>query len=211
MHDPHHETPDAQQAITTTPAPDSTASWRFGHSPAGGAPESDPAPGVAGPARHQGAPDGEAATECGSQPGKAGRTRRTKIKGKARPRAKKQRPAQSVRLSDHEHAIIQAGADAVGMSVAGFLAHSALAAARDQSRTAVTIATERDVLTELFAMRRQLGWAGSNLNQVAKALNSGGEVPYLKEVLADVHRAANAAKKAVDRVANRQGQEGEAA
>jgi predicted GTPase len=66
------------------------------------------------------------------------------------------------------------------------------------------------VLTELFAMRRQLGWAGSNLNQVAKALNSGGEVPYLKEVLADVRRAANAAKKAVDRVANRQGQEGEA-
>nr|WP_086800767.1 plasmid mobilization relaxosome protein MobC [Streptomyces caniscabiei] len=166
---------------------------------------------MAGPVRHQGAPDGEAATEGGSQPGKVGRTRRTKIKGKARPRAMKQRPAQSVRLSDHEHAIIQAGADAVGMSLAGFLAHSALAAARDQSRTAVTIATERDVLTELFAMRRQLGWAGSNLNQVAKVLNSGADVPYLKEVLADVHRAANAAKKAVDRVANRQEQEGEAA
>ncbi|WP_308310690.1 plasmid mobilization relaxosome protein MobC [Streptomyces sp. GbtcB6] len=124
--------------------------------------------------------------------------------GKARPRAKKQRPAQSVRLSDHEHAIIQAGAHAVGMSVAGFLAHSALAATRDQSRTAATIATERDVLTELFAMRRQLGWAGSNLNQVAKALNSGGDAPYLKEVLADIHRAAHAAKKAVDRVVNRQ-------
>ncbi|MGW1619984.1 mobilization protein [Streptomyces sp. NPDC002172] len=95
------------------------------------------------------------------------------------------------------------------MSVAGFLAHSALAAARDQSRTAATIATERDVLTELFAMRRQLGWAGSNLNQVAKALNSGGDAPYLKEALADIHRAAHAAKKAVDRVTNRQ--EGKAA
>ncbi|MER5524823.1 plasmid mobilization relaxosome protein MobC [Streptomyces sp. NPDC002677] len=90
------------------------------------------------------------------------------------------------------------------MSVAGFLAHSALAAARDQSRTAATIATERDVLTELFAMRRQLGWAGSNLNQVAKALNSGGDAPYLKEALADIHRAAHAVKKAVDRVANHQ-------
>ncbi|WP_346779776.1 plasmid mobilization relaxosome protein MobC [Streptomyces sp. S3(2020)] len=156
------------------------------------------------PVRHQGAPDGRAAIEGGSQPGKAGRTRQTQIKGKPRLREKKQRPAQSVRLSDHEHALIQAGADAVGMSLAGFLAHSALAAARDQSRTAVTIATERDVLTELFAMRRQLGWAGSNLNQVAKALNSGGDVPYVKEVLADVQRAANATKKAVDRVANRQ-------
>jgi len=208
MSDEHHELPTPQQQTTTTPTPDG-ASWRFGHSPVGGAPEPDPAPGVAGPVQRQGAPDGEAATEGGSQPGKASRARRTKIKGKARPRAKKQRPAQSVRLSDHEHAIIQAGADAVGISVAGFLAHSALAATRDQSRTAATIATDRDVLTELFAMRRQLGWAGSNLNQVAKALNSGGDVPYLKEVLADIHRAAHAAQKAVDRVANRQ--EGEAA
>ncbi|MFE9442939.1 mobilization protein [Streptomyces sp. NPDC006602] len=166
---------------------------------------------MAGSVRRQGAPDGKAATEGGSQPGKAGRKRRTKIRGKARPRDKKQRPAQSVRLSDQEHAIIQVGADAVGMSLAGFLAHSALAAARDQSRTAATIATERDVLTELFAMRRQLGWAGSNLNQVAKALNSGGDVPHLKEVLADIHRAANAVKEAADRVTNRQGQEGEAA
>jgi hypothetical protein len=196
MHDPHHEIPDVQQATSTTPAPDSTASWRFGHSPAGGAPEPDPAP-------------GEAATEGVSQPGQTGCTRRTNNKGKARPREKKQRSAQSVRLSDQEHTIIQGGADAVGMSLAGFLAHSGLAAARDQSRTAVTIATERDVLTELFAMRRQLGWAGSNLNQVAKVLNSGSDVPYLKEVLADIHGAANAVKKAVDWVANRQ--EGEAA
>lgn len=207
MHDSNDELPTNPKEMTT--GLNSTASWRFGHSPVGGAPEPEPAPGVAGPVRRQGAPDGEAATEGGSQPGKAGRVRRTTIKGKARPRAKKQRPAQSVRLSDHEHALIQAGADTVGMSVAGFLAHSALAAVRDQSRTAATIATERDVLTELFALRRQLGWAGSNLNQVAKALNSGGDVPYLKEVLADIHRAANATKKAVDRTANRQ--EGEAA
>ncbi|MEJ8670168.1 mobilization protein [Streptomyces sp. MS1.AVA.1] len=172
--------------------------------PRGGAPEPDPAPGWPAPSSAWGHRHGKAATEGGPQPGKAGRTRRTKNKGKARAREKKQRPAQSVRLSDHEHAIIQAGADAVGMSLAGFLAHSTLAAARDQSRTAATIATERDVLTELFAMRRQLGWAGSNLNQVAKALNSGADVPYLKEVLADMHRAAQAAKKAVDRVANPQ-------
>jgi uncharacterized protein (DUF1778 family) len=207
MHDPHHELLTPQQEMIT--GLNSTASWRFGHSPVGGAHEADPAPGVAGSVRHQGAPYGKAATEGGSQPGKAGPTRRTRIKGKSRPRDKKQRPAQSVRLSDQEHAIIQAGADAVGMSLAGFLAHSALAAARDQSRTAATIATERDVLTELFAIRRQLGWAGSNLNQVAKVLNAGGDVPYLKEVLGDVHGTAVAAKKAVDRVANLQ--EGEAA
>ncbi|MFC9856204.1 MULTISPECIES: mobilization protein [unclassified Streptomyces] len=89
------------------------------------------------------------------------------------------------------------------MSVAGFLAYAGLAVARDQSRTAIAIATERDVLTELFAMRRQLGWAGSNLNQAAKILNSGGDVPQLTHVLADVRRAAEAVRSAADKVANR--------
>ncbi|MEU1920653.1 mobilization protein [Streptomyces albogriseolus] len=93
------------------------------------------------------------------------------------------------------------------MSVAGFLAYAGLAMARDQSRTAAAIATERDVLTELFAMRRQLGWAGSNLNQAAKILNSGGDVPQLTQVVADVHRAADAVRIAAEKVANRQADE----
>ncbi|MFD4257699.1 mobilization protein, partial [Streptomyces sp. NPDC058534] len=144
---------------------------------------------------------GRAATEGGSQPGP---TRSGRAKGKSRPRDKKQRRAHSVRLNETEHALIQGGADAVGMSTAGFLAYAGLAMSRDQSRTAVAIATERDVLTELFAARRQLGWAGSNLNQVAKALNTGGEVPHLATVIADIQRAAKSVQVAADRVANRQ-------
>ncbi|MEV0577182.1 mobilization protein [Streptomyces sp. NPDC050392] len=93
------------------------------------------------------------------------------------------------------------------MSVAGFLAYAGLATARDQSRTAATIATERDVLTELFAMRRQLGWAGSNLNQAAKILNSGGDVPHLTLVIAEVRRAADAVRRAADNLANQQSDE----
>ncbi|MDK1342021.1 plasmid mobilization relaxosome protein MobC [Streptomyces sp. 378] len=158
---------------------------------------------MAGPVRHQGAPDGKAATEGGPQPDKA-RPKGKARKGKSRPRDKKQRPAHSVRLNEHELAIIQAGADHVGMSVAGFLAYSGLAAARDQSRTAAAIATERDVLTALFGVRRQLGWAGSNVNQVAKALNSGADTSDFAAVLADLQRAAQAVQRAADRVANRQ-------
>ncbi|MGW6009209.1 mobilization protein [Streptomyces sp. NPDC055210] len=109
-----------------------------------------------------------------------------------------------MRLNAQELAIIQSGADHVGMSVAGFLAHCALAAARDQSRTAAAIATDRDILTALFGVRRQFGWAGSNVNQVAKALNSGGDAPHLDDVLADLRRAAKAVQRAADRVANRQ-------
>lgn len=178
------------------------ARWRFGHSPEGGVSEPGPAPGAAGTDQRQGAPDGEAATGGGSQPGTT--PRRGRARGKSRPRDKKQRPACSVRLNTAERAVMQAGADSVGMSLAGFLAYSGMAMARDQSRTAAAIATERDVLTELFAMRRQLGRAGSNLNQAAKALNSGGDVPHLAEVIADIQRAANAVKTAADKVANRE-------
>ncbi|MFG2430349.1 plasmid mobilization protein [Streptomyces sp. NPDC048590] len=198
-----------QNGTTPEPAPDSNsvpgrARWRFGHSPEGGASEPDPAPWVAGPDRHQGAPVGKAATEGGSQPETA---RTVRSRGRARPRDKKQRRAHSVRLNPSELALIQGGADAAGMSVAGFLAYSGLAMARNRSRSAVAIATERDVLTELFAMRRQLGWAGSNLNQAAKILNSGGDVPHLAQVMADVHRAADAVRLAADKVAKRQSDE----
>jgi hypothetical protein len=196
MHNQHHEHLTTQQEMTTTLA-SAGASWRSGHSPAGGATEPGPAPGVAGPVRHQEAPDGKAAAEGGPQPDK------TK-KGKSRPRDKKQRPAHSVRLNERELATIQSGAEHVGMSVAGFLAYSALAAARDQSRTAAAIATERDILTALFGVRRQLGWAGSNVNQIAKALNSGADAPDFAATLADLRRAAQAVQRAADRVANRQ-------
>ncbi|MGK5451367.1 mobilization protein, partial [Streptomyces radiopugnans] len=155
-------------------------------------------------ARHQGAPGGRAATEGGPQPGgKVGR------KGRSRLRDKKQRRAHSVRLNEQELAIIQAGAEAVGMSVAGFLAYSGLAAARDQSRTAAAIATERDVLTALFGVRRRLGWAGSNVNQIARALNFGTAAPDVAAALADLRCAAQAVQQAADQLTNRQ--EGEAA
>ncbi|WP_225861002.1 mobilization protein [Streptomyces triticiradicis] len=90
------------------------------------------------------------------------------------------------------------------MSVAGFLAYSALAAARDRSRTAAAIATERDVLTALFGVRRQLGWAGSNVNQAVKALNSGADAPHFAAALTDLRRAAQAVQRAADRITNRQ-------
>ncbi|WP_425575738.1 plasmid mobilization protein [Streptomyces gobitricini] len=162
---------------------------------------------MAGPDLRQGAPDGKAATEGGPQPGKASSHKCKAKKGKSRPRDKKQRPAHSVRLNEDELAIIQAGADHVGMSVAGFLAYSALAAARDQARTAAAIATERDVLTALFGVRRQLGWAGSNVNQIAKALNSGADAPHFAAALDDLQRAAQAAQRAADRITNRQEEE----
>ncbi|MEU9064819.1 plasmid mobilization relaxosome protein MobC [Streptomyces sp. NPDC048430] len=76
------------------------------------------------------------------------------------------------------------------MTPSGFLAHAALRAARDLTRTAAEVAGEREVIDELFALRRHLNQIGNNLNQVAKATNSGAEVTYATAVLDSVHRAA---------------------
>ncbi|MGA4866845.1 plasmid mobilization protein [Streptomyces lavendulocolor] len=192
MRDSHAEALTIQPQMETDPAPGG-ASWRFGHSPVGGASEPAPAPGVAGALPRQGAREGGAATGGGPQPVRHRR-------GKPRVRARTQRRAHSVRLSDAEHATVAAGAEAVGMSIAGFLAHSGLAAARDLDRTAAAIATRQDALTALFALRRQLGHANNNLNQAARALNSGTYPDGLEDTLTAVRHAADAVRNVTSRL-----------
>ncbi|MFJ8676271.1 plasmid mobilization protein [Streptomyces sp. NPDC093589] len=97
----------------------------------------------------------------------------------------------SCRMNDDEYQLLARAASVCRMSVANFLAHAALKAARDLDRTAAEIAAEREVLNELFAVRRHLGHIGNNLNQVAKATNAGAEVPHTAAVLDAVHRAAH--------------------
>ncbi len=190
MHDPFHEVPYIQQEVAT-PAT-GRASWRFGHSPAGGASEPVPAPGVADSLPRQGAREVGAATEGGPQPGKH--------RGKARVRARKQRRAHSVRLSEPEFELVATGAEAVGMSIAGFLAHSGLAAARDLNRTAATIATRQDMLTALFAIGRQLGYTNNNLNQAARALNSGTHPDDLDATITAVRQVVEHVRRITDRL-----------
>ncbi|MBT2451812.1 plasmid mobilization relaxosome protein MobC [Streptomyces sp. ISL-43] len=152
---------------------------------------------MAGTVPRQGARDGQAAAEGGPQPGRR--------RGKPRIRAGKQRPAVSVRLSEAERALASAGADAVGMQLAGFIAHSTLAAARDLNRTAAVIATEQDVLISLFRLRRELSIAGNNLNQAAKALNRGIAPEGLDDTIAAVLRAAEDIHRVTTHMTNPEG------
>ncbi|GAA3828227.1 hypothetical protein GCM10023083_71530 [Streptomyces phyllanthi] len=99
---------------------------------------------------------------------------------------------------------MRAAAAACGLSVAGFLARAALSAAHDLERTAAEVASEREVITELFAARRQLGWAGSNLNQVAKILNSGGDAPHIDAAIRAVRTAADRVGQAATRLLDQQ-------
>lgn len=94
------------------------------------------------------------------------------------------------RFNDEEKESLLAAAAACAMKPSGFLAHAALSAARDLTRTAAEVAGEREVIAELFSLRRHLGQIGNNVNQVARALNSGADAPHAEAVLQAVHRAA---------------------
>lgn len=193
------------------PATNSTstrASWCESITPVGSNTLASSAPGVAEAVQRRGAPDRGDATEGGrhpqeeqtvahachnphctyhasapsSQPPARNRTPKTK--------SSKRKHLIASRFNDDEKQSVLDAAAACAMTPSGFLAHAALSAARDLTRTAAEIAGEREMLAELFSLRRHLGQIGNNVNQVAKTLNSGGDAPQAEAVLAAVHRAA---------------------
>ncbi len=192
----------------TTPEPDpgsnsvsGRASYRKSIAPVGSNALASPAPEAAGADRHRGAPTREDATEGGSHPGKQDQhtchsahcthtaPSKPHVQQRERLRDENKRIRQpSCRMNDDEYQLLTRAAAVCNMSVASFLAHAALNAARDLDRTAAEIATQREVHSELFAVRRHLGHIGNNLNQVAKAINSGADVPYAEAVLGAVQR-----------------------
>ncbi|WP_244188876.1 plasmid mobilization protein [Streptomyces yokosukanensis] len=195
------------------PAPDlnsipGRASWGGSYASA------KPAPERAGQDLHRGAQVLQASTGGGSKPGQEEeqtdrRARRQRVpRARQRPRQppeKKRLHQPNTRFNSEEFALIKSAAAQCNLSVAGFLARSALAAARDLDRTSTEIADEREVITALFDSRRRLGWAGSNLNQAVKALNSGAEAPQLEAAVAAVRRAADTAHEAATRLIERHG------
>lgn len=202
MHDPRQGTTTPHQQPPTTPAPGG-ASWCRSIAPVGSNAPASPAPAVAGADRHRGTPIVEDATEGGSHPEREepracnsadcvhAAPSKPRVQQRERLRDEKKRVRQpSCRMNGDEYQLLVRAAAECQMSVAGFLARSALNAARDINRTAADIAGEKEMLRELFALRRHLGQIGNNLNQVAKALNSGADTPQAEAVLAAVQRAA---------------------
>ncbi|MGW2225900.1 plasmid mobilization protein, partial [Streptomyces formicae] len=155
----------------------------------------------------------QASTEGGPKLGGKNEANRRRRRSSAAPRAR-QRPRQprekkrlhqpNARFNEEEFALIKSAAAQSNLSVAGFLARSALRAARDADRTAAEIADDREVITALFDSRRRLGWAGSNLNQAVKALNSGADAPQLESAISAVRAAADRVQEAVSQLIARQ-------
>ncbi len=162
-----------------------------------------PASGGAGEARHQRVPGSEAATEGGSQPGEEPNP---PAMPRTRPRLRQsvhRDQVRSVRLTHDELELVKRAAEAVGLKTAGFLADAAVAVAQAQGGPQPWLLDQRGRVEELMAASAQLARAGNNLNQVARILNSGGQVEYADDAVARVLRAADRVEAAAIEIARR--------
>ncbi|MFI7026286.1 hypothetical protein ACIBMZ_26580 [Micromonospora sp. NPDC049900] len=107
-----------------------------------------------------------------------------------------------LRLSGQELSLLEVAAAEAGLTVAGFAAKAAIAAASGENGRG-TSGDLRELQRELFAARRSVTLFGSNVNQAAAGWNSTGKVPgwaaeavrmcaravdRLDEVTARIHR-----------------------
>lgn len=182
------------------------ASYRPSYSsPSGKAAWPSPAPGVAGAVQHRGALDRQAATEGGSQPGveetpRSPASTTPSTTRKRSPQKNKRARICNIRLNDNEWSRLTTAARTSRKSLPAFLVRAGLAAAEDSENTAAVIADHRDLIAELFAARRHLGQVGNNLNQVARAINSGGQPAELDAVVSAVQRAVARVQAVTDRM-----------
>jgi hypothetical protein len=98
---------------------------------------------------------------------------------------------------------VKAAADHTGSSLAKFMAQASLAAAHDINRVAANLLDLRGTIRELIAARTELARIGNNVNQIARALNAGGDPVGAEAALVAVHRAAARVEAAAQVLAER--------
>jgi uncharacterized protein (DUF1778 family) len=92
-----------------------------------------------------------------------------------------------MRCTPAEYAQLEAAAERVGLTISAFMRHQCLGTAGPRAMRRPPV--ERAALAQLLG---QLGKCGSNLNQIARAVNSGDQVLGIADAIAD-WRAASAA------------------
>ncbi len=97
-----------------------------------------------------------------------------------------------IRLTDAEHAALLAAADNVGLTLGAYMRATALGSPGPRAARKPPVVRE-----ELVRILSQLGKIGSNVNQIARAVNSGDDPNGLSDdikaavvALAEIHAAA---------------------
>jgi hypothetical protein len=83
----------------------------------------------------------------------------------------KRRNMLSVRFSDDELAEVRSAAERIQMATSAWVGKLAVDAA--EHRAVPPGWQYREVMTELTRLRSQIIWVGNNVNQIARAINSG--------------------------------------
>ncbi|MGK5530613.1 plasmid mobilization relaxosome protein MobC [Streptomyces sp. URMC 129] len=187
--------PDENHPETTTPPADSGA--RYGVGPSKGRANAVSAPGVAEELGHQGVPEGE--TVVGPLLPRAADEAALRRVARRRQRDDVQRTQRvDVRYSVAEKQAITAkarsmniaGAHLVGAAVMAYLEGDL---ALPGQRTAID-----DYIDELNALRAQVAKIGTNVNRIARVLNSGGQPhPVDTAVLSRAHRLLDTVRATV--------------
>lgn len=104
-----------------------------------------------------------------------------------------------VRYDEQEHSALAEAAARAGLTPSGFLAAAGLSVATGQRPPAPTV--DREVLSELVALRAAITRYGVLVNQALAAWHSTGSAPvWLQQAMHGAHRAVRRVDEATDRL-----------
>ena len=108
----------------------------------------------------------------------------------------------TVRFADGERAAVRAAAERAGMAASAWVGELAVDAAEHRAMPPGWL--HREVMTELVHLRSEIVWVGNNVNQIARAINSG-IVPGMdpQPVLARLTEVADSIEQAAENVRRR--------
>jgi hypothetical protein len=108
----------------------------------------------------------------------------------------------TVRFTPSDLATVRAAAERAGMAVSAWVGELAVDAAEHRAMPPGWL--HREMMTELVHLRSQIVWVGNNVNQIARAINSG-IVPDmdLQPVLTRLTEVADSIEEAAEKVRRR--------
>ncbi|MFD5652881.1 plasmid mobilization relaxosome protein MobC [Streptomyces sp. NPDC127039] len=199
MYDPDRELPTSQYGVT--PAVTQPARYAVGPSK-GRSNASSSAPGVAKELGRQGAPEEEQRAEAVVLPRAAEAAALHRIARRRKRKDTQRKERVDVRYSVEEKSAILAKARSLNIAGAHYVGAVVMAHIHGDLALPGQRTPLDDYIDELTALRQQVAKIGSNANQIARKLNSGGHPhPGDTTTLAQTERTLGAVRAAISEIA----------